>query len=166
MMSKLEIRKADYKSPGKKGRRGFEDLECYQLALNVMINAHEMVKVLPREEKYDLAAQIRRSSKSVTANIAEGYGRYHFLESLRYYSIARGELNETLSHFISARTLDYIDQAYFDQIYKLVRSTESALNGFMNYVRKQKAGTHEHGTRTLRDESPSYPWSNVNPSSS
>ena len=165
-MSKLEIRKAEYKAPGQKGRRGFEDLECYQLALNVMINAHEMAKNLPREERYDLAAQIRRSSKSVTGNIAEGYGRYHYLDSLRYYSIARGGLNETLSHFISARTLEYIEQAYFDQIYQLVRFTESALNGFLTYIRKQKAGAHEYGTRSLRDESLSYPLPTLDSSGS
>ena len=84
-------RKALYVSPGEKGKRGFEDLDCFQLALEVMAKVHEFSKSLPAEEKYDLFSQIRRSSKSVTANVAEGYGRYHYLDSLRCYSIARGE---------------------------------------------------------------------------
>jgi four helix bundle protein len=79
-----------YQSPGEKGKRGFEDLECYQLALEVMAKIHAFSKTLPPEEKYDLYAQIRRSSKGVTGNIGEAYGRYHYLDSLRFYSIARG----------------------------------------------------------------------------
>jgi len=57
-----------------------------QIALEVMVAVHEIVKTLPPEEKYELITQIRRSSKSVfAANFAEGYGRYHFLDSLHSY---------------------------------------------------------------------------------
>jgi four helix bundle protein len=81
-------RKPLYQSPGQPGRRGFEDLECYKLSLYIVIGIRDMIKLLPPEEKYDLAVQVRRSSKSVSANIAEGYGRYHYLDSLYKYSIA------------------------------------------------------------------------------
>jgi len=109
------LQRAQYSSPGEPGKRGFEDLECYKLALDVMVNAHQFAQRLPADEKYDLVQQVRRSSKSVTANIAEGYGRYHYLDSLRFYSNARGSLNETLNHFINGRVLEYSDQAYFEQ---------------------------------------------------
>ncbi len=110
-----------YVSPGEPGKRGFEDLECYKLALEVMAEVHSLSKMLPPDEKYDLYAQIRRSSKNVTGNIAEAYGRYHYLDSLHYYSIARGELNETLAHLIDARVLGYINQSDFEALYQLVR---------------------------------------------
>ena len=113
-----------YESPGEKGKRGFEDLECYQLALDVMAKIHAFSKTLPVDEKYDLYAQIRRASKSVTGNIAEAYGRYHYLDSLHYYSIARGELNETLSRLIESKVLEYITQPDFELLYKLIRQTE------------------------------------------
>jgi hypothetical protein len=54
-----------YKSPGEKGKRGFEDLECYQLALEVMVKIHAFSKTLPPDEKYDLYVQIRRSAKGM-----------------------------------------------------------------------------------------------------
>src|SRR5574341_1097135 len=74
-------------------------------------------KTLPSDEKFDLYVQIRRSSKNVTGNIGEAYGRYHYLDSLHYYySIARGELNETLARLIDARVLDYIAQAEFESL--------------------------------------------------
>jgi four helix bundle protein len=78
-----------------------------------MIECHKVANVLPTKERYDLTSQIRRSSKSVMANIAEGYGRYHYLDSLRFYYIARGSLEETISHIITAHDLAYIDNARF-----------------------------------------------------
>jgi four helix bundle protein len=121
-------RKALYDSPGEKGKRGFEDLECYQFALEVMAKIHAFSKTLPPDEKFDLYVQIRRSAKGVTGNIAEGYGRYHYLDSLRFYSIARGELNETLARLIDAKVLGYILQPEFEALYKLIRQTEQILN--------------------------------------
>jgi four helix bundle protein len=149
-------RKPLYQSPGQPGRRGFEDLECYKLALRVVVGIQEMVRRLPPEEKFDLAAQIRRSSKSVTANIAEGYGRYHYLDSLYKYSIARGELNETLSHVINANVLGYIDQAMFASLYALIRETEQTLNGYMAYVQRQRAGSKEYGDKAIREDIVEY----------
>jgi four helix bundle protein len=145
-----------YESPGEKGKRGFEDLESYQLALEVLAKIHAFSKTLPSDEKYDLYAQIRRASKGVTANIAEAYGRYHYLDSLHYYSIARGELNETLAHLVNARVLDYINQPNFESLYKLIRQTERALNGFMAYVRRQRAGSQEYGDRKVSENQKDY----------
>jgi four helix bundle protein len=145
-----------YISPGEKGKRGFEDLECYQLGLEVLARVHAFSKTLPSDEKYDLYAQIRRSSKSVTGNIAEAYGRYHYLDSLRYYSIARGELNETLSRLIEARVLEYIAQPDFELLYKLIRQTEQTLNGYMNYVRRQRAGSQEYGDKKVQEDAADY----------
>jgi four helix bundle protein len=140
-----------YESPGEKGKRGFEDLECYQLALEAMAKIHAFSKSLPSDEKYDLYAQIRRASKGVLGNIAEAYGRYHYLDSLRYYSIARGELNETLAHLINARVLDYITQSDFESLYKLLRQAEQGLNGFMAYVRRQRAGSQDVGDKRMSE---------------
>jgi four helix bundle protein len=145
-----------YQSPGQAGKRGFEDLECYQLALDVMASVHAFSKKLPADEKFDLYSQIRRSSKSVTANLAEGYGRYHYLDSLRCYAIARGELNETLAHLINAKVLQYISQPDFDQLYSLIRCTEQALNGYMAYVRRLRAGSQEYGDKSVHDEPGRY----------
>ena len=70
----MSERKPLYDSPGEKGKRGFEDLECYQLALEVMAKIDAFSKTLPSDEKFDMYAQIRRSSKGVPGNIGEGYG--------------------------------------------------------------------------------------------
>ena len=152
----MSEKKPLYESPGESGKRGFEDLECYQLALEVMAKIHSFSKTLPSYEKHDLYAQIRRASKGVTANIAEAYGRYHYLDSLHYYSIARGELNETLAHLINARVLQYIDQADFESLYQFIRHNEKTLNGFMSHVRRQRAGAQEFGNKRMSEGSPEY----------
>ncbi len=152
----MNERKPLYISPGESGKRGFEDLDCYKLALEVMANIHAFSKTLPSDEKFDLYAQIRRSAKGVTGNIGEGYGRYHYLDSLRFYSIARGELNETLAHLIDAKVLNYIDQENFESLYKLIRQTEQALNGFMSYVRRQRAGSQEYGDKSVHEDQEVY----------
>jgi len=145
-----------YESPGEKGKRGFEDLEGHKPSLEVMAKIHTFSKTLLPDEKYDLYAQIRRSSKGVTGNIGEAYGRYHYLDSLHYYSIARGELNETLAHLIDARVLKYIDQPEFENLYKLIRQAEQALNGFIAYVRRQRAGSQEYGDKEIHEDQADY----------
>ena len=145
-----------YQSPGEKGKCGFEDLECYQFALEVMAKVHAFSRTLPSDEKYDLYAQIRRASKNVTGNIAEAYGRYHYLDSLHYYSIARGELNETLSRLIEAKVLEYITQPDFESLYKLIRQTEQTPNGYMNYIRRQHAGSQEYGDKKVHENQLNY----------
>ena len=152
----MELRKASYISPGEMGKRGFEDLDCFKLALDVIVNAHDFARSLPADEKFDMVPQIRRASKSITANIAEGYGRYHYLDSLKFYSNARGSLNEVLGHLINARVLGYCEDKYFDSFYLLIRQTERTLNGFMSYVRQQKIGEESHSPRTAREDLAEY----------
>ena len=152
----MKLLKAQYVSPGEKGKRGFEDLDCYRLALDVMVNAHQVAKALPAHEKYDLSQQIRRASKSIAANIAEGYGRFHYLDCLRFYAMARGSLDETISHFITAFELAYIEKEYFEQVYDLCRQAERMLNGMMNYVRRQKAGAELYGKNYVSEEQAVY----------
>lgn len=157
----MELRKASYTSPGEPGKRGFEDLDCFKLALDVVVNAHDFARTLPADEKFDMVPQIRRASKSITANIAEGYGRYRYLDSLKFYSNARSSLNEVVAHLINARVLGYGEDKFFESFYSLIRQTEKTLNGFMNYVRQQKAG-EDSGSRTVREESAEYEFDQTN----
>jgi four helix bundle protein len=125
-----------------------------------MIECHELANALPPTERYDLAPQIRRSSKSVMANIAEGYGRYHYLDSLRFYYIARGSLDETISHIITAHDLHYSSDPRHQELYDLGREAERTLNGYINYVWKQKQGLAHYGDHYIvddTDDTPSQP---------
>src|SRR5437667_6366466 len=74
----------------------FEDLEVYQVARGFRKTMYQVAKRLPEEEKFALAGQIRRGAVSITNNIAEGHGRFHFLEQIKFMLQARGSLEELL----------------------------------------------------------------------
>jgi four helix bundle protein len=136
---------------GEEVNKGFEDLKAWQLARQLMIGCHELANRLPAFERHDLVSQIRRSSKSVMANIAEGYGRYHYLDSLRFYYIARGSLTETISHLITAHDLKYTGAEQHQTLYDLSREAERTLNGYINFTWKQQQGRNHYGERYIAD---------------
>jgi four helix bundle protein len=138
-----------------KEMRGFEDLEAYKLAFQVFREAYQVVAILPPEEKYNLADQLRRASTSIILNIAEGYGRYHYLDSLRFYYIARGSIMETLSALIACDDRQYTKDE-IDGQRELCHSALRSLNGYIRYVQAQQQGKQEYGERAIKEEPPIY----------
>ncbi len=142
-------------NPGSSTGRGFEDLECYQLSIQVLHEAYRVIALLPPEEKYNLADQLRRASLSIVLNIAEGYGRYHYLDCLRFYYIARGSLTEVLSALIVCSELKYTINQLPKQR-ELCSSALRSLNGYIRYVRTQQQGKQEYGERAIKEEADIY----------
>lgn len=138
--------------------RGFEDLKAWRLARQLMIECHQIAESLPAKERFDLAPQMRRSSKSVMANIAEGYGRYHYLDRLRFLYVARGSLSETINHIITAHDLAYLADARYEELYQLGREAERTLNGYINHVHRQRTGSDIYGNKYIPtpDETPTF----------
>lgn len=122
----------------------FESLKVWQKAHELMLFIHrEVVPHLPKDEKWDLADQIRRSSKSVGANLAEGYGRFYYKDRVRFCYNARGSLTE--NHLIDARDLDYISNELCKQGRDLVSDSQRLLNGYIDYLKREKPGKDEPG---------------------
>jgi four helix bundle protein len=95
--------------------RSFEDLRCWQDAREFRLYiARSVVSALPKEERYRLGDQLLRSARSITANIAEGYGRYHYLDNSKFCSIARGSCYEVLDHLITAHDEKMISSELLD----------------------------------------------------
>jgi four helix bundle protein len=140
--------------------RGFEDLECYQLGRKVFQEAYRVVGLLPSEEKYNLADQLRRAATSIILNIPEGYGRYHYLDSLRFYYIARGSIMEVLSALIACDDRKYIKDEISQQR-ELCHSALRLLNGYIRFVRAQQQGKQEYGEGTVKEDAPTYSISDL-----
>src|SRR5205809_6765865 len=78
--------------------RSFEDLECWkQCRMLRLFVARQIVPALPRDERYRLGDQLLRAARATTANIAEGYGRFHYLDNAKFCSNARIVLGNSRS---------------------------------------------------------------------
>jgi four helix bundle protein len=136
--------------------QGFEELTCYQLALKLLGAAYKLAVNVPDYEKYNLASQIRRAALSTVLNIAEGYGRYHYLDKLRFFYIARGSLSETRSAFIAAHTVGHIDDVQCQWACNVEAETQKSLNGYIDYIRRQQQGKKEFGHQVLKEDPVEY----------
>jgi len=118
--------------------RHFTDLEVWQLARKLRNELYDIIKILPPEEKYNLSDQIRRAAVSTTANIAEGYGRYHYQENIQFCRQSRGSLYEIQDHLITCVDQNYINRQKFDVLYDMTLNVIRTLDGYIRYLRKMK----------------------------
>ena len=120
------------------GSYSFEDLEVYNMAREFRKKMYTLLKKLPAEEKFNLASQIRRAATSLTNNIAEGHGRYHYQENIQFLRQSRGSLEELLDDinicidekYFSTDELEALKEEGFNLIHRI--------NGYISYLRKRK----------------------------
>jgi four helix bundle protein len=121
--------------------KSFEELICYQKAAEIRMKVSALVKTYPKEERYRLVDQMIRSSRSAPAQIAEGYGRFHFQENIQYCRQGRGSYYELIDHFIVSEEEKYISLEVLN-LYKLdITECITVLNGYINYLAKAKSSS-------------------------
>ena len=117
--------------------KSFEELQCWQACRQLRIFARrQIVPLMPKEELYRLTVQITRSARSTTANIAEGYGRFHYLDNAKFCSNSRGSCWETLDHLITANDDELIGDELLQQGRELVNSAVKLTNGYISYLQR------------------------------
>ena len=115
----------------------------------------EVLPKLPPDEKWGLAQQLRRSSVSIAANIAEGHGRFHYQDNVRFCYIARGSLEETLSHLVFCHEAGFIPVGIYATLEKEGEEIEKMIHGYIGYLMKTKQGAKQPDTKHPVSESPS-----------
>jgi len=119
--------------------QGLETLEIWRRSIDFAVDVcQEILPSFPSEEKWALNSQLRRSAQSIPANIAEGYGRYNFQESIHYCYIARGSIAETKTHLILANRLGYLDDQKHQKYQTRLAELGKMLNGYIKHLRNQK----------------------------
>lgn len=118
---------------------GFEDLEAWKEARKLRIAVSAICHGFPSEEKFRLKDQLLRSARSITANITEGHGRFHYQENIQFCRQARGSLSETLDHLICACDEAYINANQLAGIRKHYEHILRLINGYIRYLKKRKA---------------------------
>ena len=121
--------------------RDFTSLFCWQDARKVKLFFYnKILPLLPNEEKFNLDIQLRKTLCSSTANIAKGYGRYHYQEGLQFYRISKGSTYESKDHLISCFDLGYINNDFYNEGLELIEKAKISLNGYIKFVKTQKKG--------------------------
>ncbi len=135
--------------------RTFEELECWKACRQLRLFVVRKVCLnLPKCEQYELAKQIRGAARSTTANIAEGFGRFHYRDNYKFCSNARGSLFEVLDHLITANDEEFMDTGLLEEGRTFFDTARRLLNGYMNYL--TRAANAEKDTTRLREEPENY----------
>jgi four helix bundle protein len=118
--------------------QSFEDLEVYKLAREFRKKIYALIKKLPKAEDFNLVGQMRRASTSLTNNIAEGHGRYHYQENIQFCRQSRGSLSELIDDLNIC-----LDEGYFKEDYLLNLKQEAyeiakRLNGYIAHLKRRK----------------------------
>ena len=117
----------------------FRELKVWQKARVLRNECGKIARTqFQKEEKYSLTDQLIRSSRSVTAQISEGHGRYHYQENIQRLRMARGELVEVMDHFTVALDEGYISDEKFKEMMAMAQEVERMLNGYIRYLKTQK----------------------------
>jgi len=114
---------------------GFEQMEVWQDAINLAVSIYKITSSFPKSEIYSTTNQMRRASSSISANIAEGYGRYNHKEKLQFYKIANGSLLETKSFCYLSNRLDYISKDEMDSLLVDIVSLQKQISSLIRSIR-------------------------------
>jgi four helix bundle protein len=117
----------------------FEDLKVWQLAHQLSIDVATLVKSFPKEEKYDLTGQMRRSARSIPSDISEGFGRFHFNDKPTFYERCRASLGELRNHFEEALDNRYSEKDSYDRFFQEMNEIGYLLNKMMTNVCRARA---------------------------
>ena len=129
----------------------FEDLEVYQVAREFRKAMYRVAKQLPDIEKFGLTSQVRRAALSLTNNIAEGHGRYHYLDQIKFTLQSRGSLEELIDDLNVCEDERYLlikEIAFLKQDGWRLRQL---IDGYIRYLRDQK---NSEGSSSVRKTSP------------
>ena len=118
--------------------KGYKDLDCYIKARELRIFIAELAKKIPAHEKFLLIPQIIDCSRSITRNIAEGYGRYTYSDTRNFFIISRGSATETMEQLTTAFDEKYITEEDLKTGESKCELVFKLINGYIAYLDKSK----------------------------
>ena len=117
----------------RKPAKSFKELIVWQKAHRLVLNVYKATKSFPKEEMYGLTSQLRRSSVSIAANIAEGFKKKGSADKLRFMNISQGSLSETDYHLLLANDLEYFNT---NDLLKDVDEVGRLLESYMQGIKR------------------------------
>lgn len=117
--------------------KNFYDLDAWKKGHLSVLEIYKITKDFPKEEVYGITSQLRRAASSITANIAEGFARYHFKDKVRFYYNARGSAAEVQDFLLLSKDLGYINLKACRDIGKQINEVGKLINGLIKSIENQ-----------------------------
>jgi|SRR5262245_49754021 len=132
----------------------FEDLEVYKVTREFRKAMYAVSRCLPDFEKYDLGRQIRRAAVSLTNNMAEGHGRFHYPDQIRFFLHSRGSLEELVDDLNVCLDENYVSDEQVEKLKEQARGVLILINGYLRHLRSRSNSVRENdeGDLELLDE--------------
>jgi four helix bundle protein len=143
-MQRNEEERQDYQT--------FEDLEVYQLARDFRAAMYRVAERLPDIEKFGLASQVRRAAVSLTNNIAEGHGRYHFPDQIKFMLQSRGSPEEILDDLNVCEDEKYLPVSEIDHLKQKGWRVHKVINGYIRFLRSRSINKTQRMHELPNDE--------------
>ena len=121
----------------------FEDLEVYKAAREFRKAMYAVSRYLPDLEKYDLGRQIRRAAVSLTNNMAEGHGRFHYPDQIRFFLHSRGSLEELVDDLNVCLDENYVSDEQVEKLKEQARGVLILINGYLRHLRSRSNSVRE-----------------------
>ena len=119
--------------------RTFKDLVVWQKAFDLCLRVYRITRLLPREELYGLATELRKTARSVPYNIAEGHRRKSTADYVRFLDIAAGSAAELETQFLLGRALAYFDEKSAQELLGQLAEIERMLAAAMRTLRQRSS---------------------------
>jgi four helix bundle protein len=116
----------------------FRDLEVWKQCREIRQDIWRTSKSLPKDEKFRLNDQLIRASRSASACIAEGYGRYHYQENIQFCRQARGSLYELIDHVLVAVECEYLEGRRGEEFIGKIKKAVQTLNGYIRFLKRRQ----------------------------
>ena len=129
----------------------FEDLEVYKAAREFRKAVYAMSRCLPELEKYDLGRQIRRAAVSLTNNMAEGHGRFHYPDQIRFFLHSRGSLEELVDDLNICSDENYLSAEETENLKEHARGVLILINGYLRHLRNRSNSVRETNEKDSED---------------
>ena len=125
------------------GKYRLDDFQLYQVARQIRNDLYVIIKQLPPVEKYALGIQMRKAAVSISNNIAEGHGRWHYQENIHFCQIARGSLEESIDDLNVCLDQNYGDPAFVTALKENAYVLAERINSYIAYLRRSKQGNQK-----------------------
>lgn len=119
-----------------------EDLKAWTEARRLGQLIYQVAQKIPQEEKYGVKRHMLENARNTPANLAEGFGRFHYQESIQFYRIARGCLEEQRNDVYICLDRNYLEDKELTNIFPQIDLVKKLINGLINSANKVKIVKH------------------------